>query len=336
MKNRLTVSTIAVGTAAVLGAVFLYEARGAGQAQSDSSRGRLPQRQARVDGHPNLSGIWQAVNEANWDLEAHGALPAPIVQVGVHPLALVPAAPFLPMGAAASVPGSIGVVEGGTIPYQDWARAQKNDNREHWLDRDPETKCFLGGIPRSMYMSHPFQILQGARRVEMVYQYSSSGRSINLDKVDPLPDDSYMGFSVGRWEGDTLVTEVTGFKPNWLSRAGDFTSDVLKVTERFTPLGDINAMLAMWYEATLEDSKVFTRPLKISMPLYRRVEPGAQLVEFRCVEFAEEMLYGHLRRQQLVKHWEGRTIAVDITRKVPAAQEELYEKHYIPPQWREK
>jgi len=335
MISRLRVS-IAVGAAAVL-AVVLLSVHSEGQAQNDLNRGRLPQRVARIDGHPNLAGIWQVANEANWDLEAHGALPAPVTQVGVHPLALVAAAPFLAQGAVAAVPGSIGVVEGGTIPYQDWARAQQRENKINWLDRDPETKCFIAGIPRSTYLFHPFQILQGGNKVEMVYQYSSSGRTINLDKVDPLPDDSLNGFSQGRWEGDTLVTEVTGFVAGiWLDRSGNFTSDALKVTERFTPLGDPNAMLAMWYEATLDDSKVFTRPLKISMPLYRRVEPGAQLMEFRCQEFAEEAVYGHLRRQQLVKHWEGKTTIIDITRRIPANEAEVYEKHYLPERWRQK
>jgi len=287
---------IAVGIAAVLAIVFLSGTRSEGQAQSDLTRGRLPQRVARIDGHPNLAGVWQAANEANWDIEAHGALPAPITQVGVHPLALVPAAPFVALGAVASVPGSIGVVEGGAIPYQDWARAQQKDNKEHWLERDPEVACFLAGIPRSMYLFHPFEIFQGGNKVEMVFQYSSSGRTINLDKVDPLPDDTYNGFSVGRWEGDTLVTQVNGFQPGiWLDRSGNFTSDALKVTERLTPLGDLNAMLAMWYEATIEDPKVFTRPWKISMPLYRRMEPNIQSLEFKCVEFSEEFMYGLIK-----------------------------------------
>jgi hypothetical protein len=337
MTKQLRLSMIAVGTAAVLGVVLLSAIRSEGQAQSELDRGRLPQRVARIDGHPNLAGVWQVANEANWDIEAHGALPAPITQVGVHPLALVAAAPFVALGAVASVPGSIGVVEGGAIPYQEWARAQQKDNKEHWLDRDPEVSCFLAGIPRSMYLFHPFQIFQQGNKVEMVFQYSSSGRTINLDKVDPLPDDTYNGFSVGRWDGDSLVTTVTGFQPgNWLDRSGNFTSDALKVTERFTPVGDVNAMLAMWYEATIEDSKVFTRPWKIHMPIYRRIEPGAQLMEFRCHEFAEELAYGNLRRQQLVKHWEGKTIAVDITRKAPTNEADVYDKHYLPPEWRPK
>jgi hypothetical protein len=313
---------MAVAAAAGLAVVWLSVTRSAGQAQ----------RPARIDGHPNFSGVWQALNEANWDLEAHAARSGMVTQVGVHPLALVPAAPVLALGAVGAVPGSIGVVEGGTIPYQPWAAAQKKDNNEHWLDRDPEVKCFLAGIPRSMYLPHPFQITQGANRIEMVFSYNSSGRTINLDKVEPLPDDTYNGFSVGHWEGDTLVTDVTAFNgKTWLDRAGNFSSDALHVVEHFTPIGNINDMLALRYEATIEDPKVLTRPFKISMPLYRRVEPNAQLLEFRCIEFVEELAFGHLRRQQLVKHWEGLTLNVDITRKVPKDQDLLYQRDYVVP-----
>jgi hypothetical protein len=313
---------MAVAAAAVLAVVSLSVTRSAGQAQ----------RLARIDGHPNFSGVWQALNEANWDLEAHAARAGMVMQAGVHPLAPVPAAPVLALGAVGAVPGSIGVVEGGTIPYQPWAAAQKKDNNEHWLDRDPEVKCFLAGIPRSMYLPHPFQITQGSNKIEMVFSYNSSGRTINLDKVEPLPDDSYNGFSVGHWEGDTLVSDVTGFNgKTWLDRAGNFSSDALHVVERFTAIGNINDMLALRYEATIEDPKVLTRPFKISMPLYRRVEPNAQLLEFRCVEFVEELSFGHLRRQQLVKHYEGLTLNVDITRKVPKDQDQLYQRDYVMP-----
>jgi len=290
------------------------------------------QRPARLDGHPNFSGIWQALNEANWDLEAHAARPGLLTQPGVHPLAEVPAAPALALGAAGSVPGSIGVVEGGAIPYQPWALAQKKDNQEHWLDRDPEVKCFLTGVPRSMYLPHPFQIAQGGKKIEIEFAYSSSGRTIHLEKVDPLPDDTYNGFSVGRWEGDTLVVDTTGFNgKTWFDRAGNFASDALKVTERFTPAGNLNDMFVLRYEATVEDPKVFTRPWKISMPLYRRVEPNAQLMEFRCIEFVEELAFGHLRRQQLVKRYEGDTLIIDITRRIPNDPAILYRRDYAMP-----
>jgi hypothetical protein len=323
MRISFKRSMIGVAAAVVLAVVSLSVARSSGQSQ----------RPARIDGHPNLSGIWQAVNEANWDLEAHAARAGMIVQPGAHPLAMVAAAPVVALGTVGSVRGSIGVVDGGTIPYQPWAAAQKKDNTEHWLDRDPEVKCFLAGIPRSMYMPYPFQIVQGGNKIETIFEYSSSGRTINMDKVEKLPDDTYNGFSLGRWEGDTLVVDVTGFNgKTWFDRAGNFSSDALHVVERFTPIGSLNDMLAMRYEATIEDPKVFTRPWKISMPLYRRVEPNAQLMEFRCQEFVEELAFGHLRRQQLVKHWEGQTMAIDITRKVPADQELLYQRDYVYPE----
>jgi hypothetical protein len=230
------------------------------------------------------------------------------------------------------VPGSIGVVEGGTIPYQPWALAQKRDNQQHWLDRDPEVKCFLTGVPRSMYLPHPFQIIQGGKKIEMQFAYSSSGRTIHLEKVNPLPDDSYNGFSLGRWEGDTLVVDTTGFNgKTWFDRAGNFASDALKVTERFTPAGNLDDMFVLRYEATIDDPQVFTRAWKISMPLYRRVEPNAQLMEFRCIEFVEELAFGHLRRQQLVRRYEGETLNIDITRKIPTDPAILYQRDYVMP-----
>jgi hypothetical protein len=320
MRNRLRTSIIATVAAVAFIGVFFLRSSGQGQ------------RLARLDGHPNFSGIWQALNEANWDLEAHAARPGFLMQPGAHPLAEVPAAPALALGAAGSVPGSIGVVEGGAIPYQPWALAQKKDNQEHWLDRDPEVKCFLTGVPRSMYLPHPFQIAQGGKKIEIEFAYSSSGRTIHLEKVDPLPDDSYNGFSVGRWEGDTLVVDTTGFNgKTWFDRAGNFASDALKVTERFTPAGNLNDMFVLRYEATVDDPKVFTRPWKISMPLYRRVEPNAQLMEFRCIEFVEELAFGHLRRQQLVKRYEGDTLNIDITRKIPNDPAILYRRDYVMP-----
>ena len=322
MRNRLRAAMIAVAAVAVLTVVSLSVPRTAGQAQ----------RLARIDGHPNLSGIWQALNEANWDLEAHAARPGMVTQAGVHPLAPVAAAPVLALGTVGAVRGSIGVVEGGTIPYQPCAAGQKKDNAEHWLDRDGEVKCFLAGIPRPMYLPYPFQISQGGNKIEMGFEYTSSGRTIHLDKVEGPPDDTYNGFSQGRWEGDTLVVDVKAFNDKtWFDRAGNFHSDALHVVERFTPIGSLNDMLAMRYEATIEDPKVFTGPWKISMPLYRRVEANAQLVEFRCQEFVEELTFGHLRRQQLVKHWEGLTLNVDITRKVPRDQNLLYQRDYVMP-----
>lgn len=278
-----------------------------------------PDRAARtVDGRPNFSGIWQANNEAHWDLEAHAARPGMVTQEGVYPYdyARVPAAPVVALGAAAGVPGSLGVVQDdGRIPYTAEAAARRRENAAHWIDRDPELKCYLPGIPRAMYMPYPFQIVQSTDKIHMAFAFASTARTIHLDEVEGPPDYTYMGHSVGRWEGDTLVVEVTDFNgKNWFDRAGNFHSDALRLVERLTPISSD----AILYEVTIDDPNVFTRPWRIAMPLYRRLEPNMQLLEYRCIEFAEEFLYGHLRREPLVTRWEGETMIVDVTRKIPA------------------
>jgi hypothetical protein len=276
----------------------------------------------RIAGKPDFNGIWEANNTANWDLQTHQARPM-VGQPGLTPGSQVLAAPVVALGSVGWVPGGLGVVEGEEIPYQPWAAARKKENEEHWIDRDPEIKCFQPGIPRAMYMPHPFQIIQSATKVQMVFEFADAQRTIHLNKMEDYPNVLYMGYSVGRWEGDTLVVDVSDFTDaTWFDRAGNFHSDALHVTERYTPMGRD----AIRYEATMEDPKVFTRPWKISMPLYRRLEPNAQLTDFRCVEMVEETIYGHLRKDQLVKHWEGKTMNVDITRKIPPG-EEVYERY---------
>jgi len=270
------------------------------------------------DGKPDFSGIWQALNEAHWDLEAHEARPGAVTQQGVYPFPYVqvPAAPVLALGAAGGVPGSLGVVSGdGRIPYTPEAALIKKANAENWIDRDPELKCYLPGIPRAMYMPYPFQIVQSTNKVHFGFSFSSAARTVHLDKVEGPPDDTWMGHSVGRWEGDTLVVGVTNFNgKTWFDRAGNFHSRDLRLVERFT----LMTPDAIRYEVTITDPNVFTRSWQISMPLYRRLEPDMQLLEYRCIEFVEEFLYGHVRKKQLVTHWEGETMRVDITRKIPA------------------
>jgi hypothetical protein len=310
MRGRLgSLIAVAVAAAAVSAVISVSVTRPALQASSRPAR--------TADGKPTFSGIWQALTEAHWDLEAHEARAAAVTQQGVYPYPFVqvPAAPVLALGAAGGVPGSLGVVDGdGRIPYKPEAAAIKKENAEHWIDRDPELKCYLPGIPRAMYMPYPFQVVQSTNKIHMAYAFTSTARTIHLDQVEGPPDDTWMGHSVGRWEGDTLVVDVTNFNgKTWFDRAGNFHSDALHLVERFTPITPD----AVRYEVTIEDPNVFTRAWKISMPLYRRLEPNIQLLEYRCIEFVEEFLYGNLRQQQLVKHWEGDTIVVDITRKVP-------------------
>lgn len=229
------------------------------------------------DGKPKLDGIWQALEPANWDIRPHAARSGPLDA----------------LGASGAVPPGIGIVEGDEIPYQPWAFERQRENEARQLELDPEVKCFMPGVPRATYMPHPFQIFQTDQYVMIAYQYANAVRTIHLEDPGPAPTSFWMGWSVGRWEGDTLVVDVTDQKADtWFDRAGNFHSENMRVTERYTLLGP-NHML---YEATIDDPEVFTRPWKISLPLYRRVEARAELLEFKCIPFAEEIMYGHLRK----------------------------------------
>lgn len=309
MRNPRRDLMMVIATAAVVAGLFHAAPPAAGQAPAF--------RAARLEGtpYPDVNGIWQALNTAIWDLEAHAARPGLATVPG--PDGDVPAAPVLALGAIGGVPGGLGVVEGGRIPYQPWAAAQKQENFENALTRDPEIKCFLPGIPRATYMPYPFQIVQSTDRLLIAYEFASASRTIYMDDVGPAPVESWMGHSVGRWEGDTLVVDVTDqVAETWFDRAGNFHGSALRVTERYTPTSPDH----LHYEATIEDPDVFTRAWTISMPLYRRQEPNAQLTEYRCVGFVEELLYGHLRKEQLVRRWEGDLgerggrLVIDVTR----------------------
>jgi hypothetical protein len=241
------------------------------------------------------------MNTANYDIQTHPARPALALirapsrtatpgLVRATPVDL-PAAPVRALGAVGGVPAGEGVVEGNEIPYQPWAAAKKKENFEHWLERDPEIKCLMPGVPRATYMPYPFQILQGTNKILIAYEFAGTTRTIHMDKVGDSPSATWMGWSRGRWEGDTLVVDVTDFNDQtWFDRAGNFHSDALHVVERYTPMSPDHLM----YEATIEDPKVFTRPWKMKMPLYRRLEQGKQLLEYKCVEFVEELMYGPL------------------------------------------
>jgi hypothetical protein len=231
-----------------------------------------------ADGRPNLSGIWQAVNTANWDVEDHIARQGPVVS----------------LGASFSVPPGFGVVEGGPLPYKPEALARREENRRNAMARDPEVKCYMPGIPRATYQGHPFQIVQTPQQILMAYEFANASRVVYMGKTEESPNAFWMGWSRGRWEGETLVIDVTGLTDQtWFDRAGNFHSEALHVVERYTATGPDH----LWYEATIEDPNVFTRPWKLSMPLYRRIEKNAQLLENICVEFSEELLYGHLRKK---------------------------------------
>jgi hypothetical protein len=231
------------------------------------------------DGHPDLSGIWQTMSTANWDLQDHPA------QAG----------PFFQLGAVGAIPSGQGVVEGGEIPYKPEALKQKQQNFQNRWKNDPEVKCYMAGIPRANYMPYPFQIVQTPQTILMAYEYASSNRVINMQsKPVEASVDTWMGTANGHWNGDTLVIDNTGFNDeSWFDRAGDFHSDQLHVVERLSLIDPDH----MNYEATIEDPQTFTRPWKINLTLYRHTEKNAQLTEFKCVEFTEELLYGDVRKK---------------------------------------
>jgi hypothetical protein len=240
--------------------------------------GQAPYRAPRTaDGKPNLNGIWQAINEADWDIEGHSAAPGRVMALGAED---------------AVVPG-LGIVEGGPLPYLPAAVAKKKANFEKRLTGDPEIKCYLPGTPRAMYIAQPFQIIQSTKNIMMAFQYAGAVRTIYMDDHKEAPADSWMGWSNGHWDGEALVVDSTGFNDlSWFDRAGNFHSDALHVVERITAASPDH----LNWEATIEDPKVFSRPWKMSMTLYRRKEKGARLLEFRCVEFVEDLIYGHLRK----------------------------------------
>jgi hypothetical protein len=231
----------------------------------------------RLAGQPNNNGILQAMNTANWNLEAHSAEALE---------------DFWALGSLAAIPAGRSVIEGdGKVPYKPEALAQRDENRAGWPKSDPETNCYLPGIPRATYLPFPFQIVQGGGDILFVYAYASANRLVNMGEPIAPPVDTWMGQSNGRWDGDTLVVETTGFNGStWLDRAGNYHTNALKVTERFVPVSENH----LQYSATIEDPNVFTRAWTISMPLYRHIDPNAQILEFKCVPFAEELLYKDL------------------------------------------
>ena len=281
---RVRFKGVTMSAAVVAAALWLTATTTAGQAPSAGLfTPYTPPRTA--DGKPDVSGIWEALTSANWDILAHSAQPGPHPQI---------------MGAWGAGRGGQSIVEGNEIPYQPWAVAKQKENLKNRMvvkvaadpsrfdTGDRELQCYRPGVPRANYMPYPFQIFQTPDEILIVYEFKGAVRSIHMNSGEGAPGDTWMGWSNGRWDGNTLVVDVTGFNGNtWFDRAGNFHSDALHVVERWTPISPYH----MRYEATLEDPKVFTRPWKMSFTLYRHVETNAQLVEFNCVPFVEEMMY---------------------------------------------
>ena len=223
------------------------------------------------DGKPNLQGIWQVLNTAAWDIQDHSA------RLGV--------------------PAGQGVVEGNEIPYQPSALKRKQENVANRATADPETKGYLPGVPRIMYMPFPFQILQTPSYIAIAFEYTHGIRTIytNATTHPKGPLSYWLGDSRGRWEGDTLVVDVTHFTDQtWFDRSGNFHSDALHLIERYTLLGPDH----MRYKVTVEDPNVFTRPWKMSMLFYRRKEPNVRVLEYEP---------GFLMEQEQAERERGKT-----------------------------
>lgn len=292
MRRRLNGSIVrfGIGTAVVIAALWGTTRPVVGQTPATY---RAPRTQ---DGQPNISGIWQAFNGANWNVEEHGTRASGLESM---------------VGTYLSQPAGLGVVEGGQIPYKADALARRNKNYEMRLTYDPkysdpeddtgdpEAKCYQGGIPRANYIGMAFQILQSPKIVLMAYEFAGTPRMVHLDPEkakSPMfyGQDTWMGQSLARWEGETLVVDVKNFShKTWIDRAGNFIGQAALVQERYTRMDATH----LRYEATITDPETFTRPWKMSMVLYQRIEPNMQLLEFQCIPFAEEFMYGKLKKK---------------------------------------
>ena len=207
------------------------------------------------DGLPDLEGIWQP--------RANGAM----YSVLPHPGGFF-------LGAESKT----GVVEGGVLPYQPWAAAKVRQLTEH-MEFDPTGHCHYEGIPHAMYFS--FQIVETPQFIAVLHENMHAWRLIYMDGSHHATDYSaWMGDSRGHWEGNTLVVDVADNNDKSVfDMAGHFHSDALHVVERFTPIDrdTIN------YQATIDDSKVFTRPWKMGFPL-KRAPKDYIFLESGCFE----------------------------------------------------
>jgi hypothetical protein len=267
MRTRITTVGAATGLALLIGAMAA--------AVAHAQRGATPPRAAAAptppaytgprtpDRKPDLNGIWQALGTAHWNLEAHSA--------------------------SEGIPAGFSVVEGGAIPYQPWALAKRNENFEKRLTDDPLRKCYMPGVPRATYLPFPFEITQMPNHIGIAYEFAHATRTIFLDGTAHLDDlDFWMGDARGKWDGDTLVVDTVSLgDKTWFDGAGNFHSDALKVVERFTPIDATH----ITYQATIDDAKVFTRPWKIGMILYRRLEKNLELLDYECAEHVYDKLF---------------------------------------------
>jgi hypothetical protein len=219
-----------------------------------------------ADGKPDLTGVWQGASSrrGSWD-EANSGL-------GVGGT-----------GKDPNAPASLGSQQAVTVPapYQPWAAAKVLESYNNRGIDDPAALCLPPGIPRLVLVGlFPIEIVQTPRTIVFLYEYMNVFRTIPLGGAHP-PDlaPSYMGDSVGHWEGGTLVVDVVGFNDKtWLTGTGTFHSEALHLTERYTRVDkdQIN------YDATIDDPKVLTQPWTIHTTMMLR--EGTRVQEYVCAE----------------------------------------------------
>ena len=272
-----------IATAVVVALVSLTPAPAAAQASGEGAPAAAPTTTwnppRTSDGQPDIQGYWQNRGVNSYNLEEgmgkeHLEITA-INQQNWRPAIVDPS--------------------DGKFPYQPWAAAKRKEIQEHhtnvtkWEYVDPHTMCYLSGIPRIFYQGG-FQILQPPGHVVFLQEFNHAYRVVPLDGRPHLGDNFklWMGDSRGRWEGNTLVVDVTSNNDKtWWDVVGSFHSDALHIVERYTfvDADTIN------YEATFDDPTVFTRPFRMSLLLNRNKEPGYELIEFACHEGQESQQF---------------------------------------------
>jgi hypothetical protein len=246
--------------------------RGAAAAAPAQGRGAAPAGPAiprTADGKPDFSGIWQVLdNSLDGSIEPHSA------SWGVH----------AGQGAITDTPD-------GMIPYTPAGLAKRNENFKNRA-KDPVSQCWKPGVPRIMFQPFPFQITQAPKMIQMTFELVHNRRDIYINDSKHLEGiEFFNGDSRAKWDGDSLVVDVTNFmddptRETWLDGSGSYHSPALHVVERYT----FNGPDMITYQARLEDPKSFTRPFTIEFLLYRHKGTNFRVLEYECQMFKEQLV----------------------------------------------
>ena len=221
MRTRLSTMTLAA-------VVALAAASAAGQ----TSEYRAPR---APDGNPDLNGIWQALSSAHWDVEPHSAGPSVVRE----------------LGALSAVPAGLGITGGDAIPYTPGGPGPaEREPRQPARARPRPSSATCRACRAACTWPFPVQIVQSQAHIMILHEFAGAVRTVYMENQMEAPADSWMGWSNGHWDGDTLVIDTTGFNgQTWFDQSGNFHSEALHVVERITP----RSPDTLWYEVTLED-----------------------------------------------------------------------------------